>query len=275
MSKSNLEQLDDWCRQACGHIRFEPDASKVEKELRSHMEDHYDVLVSSGMDEDVAVLKTVDTMGDPDVVGQALDKLYNPTIGWAWFFSVLALVCLLVMVPFSIASQNWDTDGHPMQFIHEPDIWPFTQTEHGTSHRTLLVEPDAAAQVGDYTFHIDQASIWESNSGEKTLYFRLDASHLPWVPELNGTGVSRHFTITYDQGKQWIVGSNSYPGDSSYYYSYSYDGAYYFPTHYDPLTDTFVIKVSGFDGSEWFDLNYDWGDYQFTLHVDLTGGDAL
>lgn len=100
MSKTNQDLFDSWCHQAANHIRFGPDAAKVEKELRNHLEDHRDALMISGVAEDVAIQQAVRAMGDPDEVGQAMSKLYSPLIGWLWVLSVAVLVPLFCMCCF-------------------------------------------------------------------------------------------------------------------------------------------------------------------------------
>lgn len=40
--------FDDWCYHAVAQIRFKPDREAVFRELKDHLEDHYDDLLTQG-----------------------------------------------------------------------------------------------------------------------------------------------------------------------------------------------------------------------------------
>ena len=64
------EKSDTYIREVTSHVKFPFDRRAVAKELREHMEDLYEDLLSQDIEEEQAAQLTVDYMGDSEEVGK-------------------------------------------------------------------------------------------------------------------------------------------------------------------------------------------------------------
>lgn len=82
-----------WVDAVCEQVRFQPDRRGIEKELRTHYEDHVRDLLRLGRPRELAEERALAAMGNAQEVGRALDKVHKPWLGWLWEASrALALV---------------------------------------------------------------------------------------------------------------------------------------------------------------------------------------
>lgn len=72
-------------------LRYKKAYSEIERELNDHMEDQKQAYLAQGMDEEEAELRAVREMGDPVVVGEALDKVHRPQTDWSLIAMAVAL----------------------------------------------------------------------------------------------------------------------------------------------------------------------------------------
>lgn len=72
-------------------LRYKKAYSEIERELNDHMEDQKQAYLAQGMDEEEAELRAVKEMGDPVVVGEALDKVHRPQTDWSLIAMAVAL----------------------------------------------------------------------------------------------------------------------------------------------------------------------------------------
>ena len=92
--------MNSWLDTALSRVRFKHDRKAIGTELRAHMEDKAEHLMSSGMDYSQASQAAVEAMGDPVEVGRALDRVHSPWLGRLWLISralvIVLLLCLLI-----------------------------------------------------------------------------------------------------------------------------------------------------------------------------------
>lgn len=63
-------------------IKYEPIRENIEEELKSHIEDAKDDLMSKGLEENEAEEKAVEAMGNPENIGKKLNKIHRPKFDW-------------------------------------------------------------------------------------------------------------------------------------------------------------------------------------------------
>ncbi|WP_313525070.1 permease prefix domain 1-containing protein [Anaerotignum sp.] len=98
---------EDYIKRVLSHVKFKYDHNTIYFELRDHLEDRYDDFLSEGLTEEEAAKAVLTCMGDPDMIGEELDRVHNPVLGWIWrclrmVFIVLVIANILPI--FSLAS---------------------------------------------------------------------------------------------------------------------------------------------------------------------------
>ena len=88
------EPWERYLNDVVSHVRFAFDRRKIRQELREHMEDLYEDLLSQDIDEKQAAELTVDYMGDSEELGKELDKAHHPVLGYVWL--ILGILCIVV-----------------------------------------------------------------------------------------------------------------------------------------------------------------------------------
>lgn len=88
------EPWERYLNDVVSHVRFAFDRRKIRQELREHMEDLYEDLLSQDIDEKQAAELTVDYMGDSEELGKELDKAHHPVLGDVWL--ILGILCIVV-----------------------------------------------------------------------------------------------------------------------------------------------------------------------------------
>ena len=78
------DEFQAWVDAVCGEVRFRPDRKAIEKELRIHYEDHCKALERLDYEPELAAKRSLRAMGDAQEVGQALDRVHKPWLGWLW-----------------------------------------------------------------------------------------------------------------------------------------------------------------------------------------------
>ena len=90
------EPWERYLNDVVSHVRFAFDRRKIRQELREHMEDLYEDLLSQDIDEEQAAQLTVDYMGDSEELGKELNEAHNPVLGYVWLW-VRRLFILILM----------------------------------------------------------------------------------------------------------------------------------------------------------------------------------
>lgn len=95
------EKFDTYIREVTSHVKFRFDRRAIGQELREHMEDLYEDLLSQDIDEEQAAQLTVDYMGDSEELGKELNEAHNPVLGYVWLW--VRRLFILVFIFFWIA----------------------------------------------------------------------------------------------------------------------------------------------------------------------------
>ncbi|MDD5945584.1 MAG: permease prefix domain 1-containing protein [Clostridia bacterium] len=79
-----LPEFNSYTDRVLTHIKFRYDHEGIRQELNEHLEDMTEDYMSEGMTENEAVSMAVLNMGDPDEIGEELNKAHSPLLGIVW-----------------------------------------------------------------------------------------------------------------------------------------------------------------------------------------------
>ena len=76
-----MNDIDRYLDQACRQVNG-PDSLRahLRKELKEHLEEAIDALVSEGMSTDDATAKAIEDLGDPEIVRDGMESVYGPGV---------------------------------------------------------------------------------------------------------------------------------------------------------------------------------------------------
>ena len=94
-----MDDFLNWKATVLERVRFRPDRQAIAVELTAHYEDHVRDLERLDYPPELAKQRALDAMGDPELIGRALDRVHKPWLGWLWMASraLLTMACLLCL----------------------------------------------------------------------------------------------------------------------------------------------------------------------------------
>lgn len=104
------ERFNEYGKAVCGYVRHATGKEKaaIRKELEDHMTDHAQALLEVGFPEDHAYRVAVESMGDPETVGKALNKEYP--LHWLILSrGLLVVIPILAVLLVFLVAQSWTT----------------------------------------------------------------------------------------------------------------------------------------------------------------------
>ncbi len=111
--RSPDQALSNFLDLVCREIRFKSIHQSITKELTGHIEDQKEAYIKQGLDEEAALIKAVEQMGDPVKVGKQLNQAHRPKTEW----SIVAIMAVLVMLSGSIQYFLSRASIGPIRFI--------------------------------------------------------------------------------------------------------------------------------------------------------------
>lgn len=74
--------VDNFLNEVCKHIKYKKAHSEISEELQNHIKDRIQDFIHSDFDEETAIKKAVEAMGNPVELGIELNKFHKPYLGW-------------------------------------------------------------------------------------------------------------------------------------------------------------------------------------------------
>lgn len=104
-----MSAFSDWRDQVTALVRFWPDRNSIARELTAHCEDHVRDLERLDYPWQLAEERALAVMGDPELIGKALDRVHKPWLGWLWVASraILVLTLLTALVLGAEPAGQW------------------------------------------------------------------------------------------------------------------------------------------------------------------------
>lgn len=275
-----MRYIEQWCDSAVSYIRFPPDRPAVRQELFEHMQDKYDGYIEDGLAPSEAERKTIQEMGSDRETGQLLRRIHKPYLGWIWRLTQWALVIALIVA--LVNGIQWGKDGVFEEITYDyfdPFGASVYETENLNYERLLYLEPNSSAKCGGYTFTVTKVAYWEGThqtplAGEKetnSFDFRLEVFNpRPWADH---TGAPRWLSAVDSLGNYYYSQYEHFTTTEEYSEPFLWGNVYSTAL----LTYTWDMNLEGYvsQQADWIDLCYDRGGMEFTIRIDLTGGEGV
>lgn len=107
---NQFKDKESFLNLVCQSVRAKNLHKKIRKELSDHIEDQTEAYITKeGMDENQALIRAIEDMGDPLLVGKELNEAHKPLVEW----SVLITTVLFLLISagmqylFSITESPW------------------------------------------------------------------------------------------------------------------------------------------------------------------------
>ena len=260
-----MRDFYDWKKEVLRHVRFFFDHEAIEKELAAHYEDSVADFLRIGYDRDLAESRALTAMGDAEEVGRGLDRAHSPFLGWAWQFSRVLAVILVVMV---LHSGLWIGDGWNIwrDFVsdegrYQTEYVGVSEEKRGEYERVAVTSCSGTFERAGYTFSIPHAAIWKSDHEGTDIYW-LSAAITAEDDRFwdNGPYYSA-MTITSDWGKTWYGSWRN--GDDSYFNGYTVERT--------PFREPVVLTACLIETpTKWLELDYPYGE-GWTIRLEWEG----
>ena len=244
-----------WCGTAVEQVRFRPDHAAIARELAAHLEDHRADLERLGYDRSLATERTLRAMGDPVVVGRALDRAHKPALGWLWKISRWLVMLTLAVCLLNAWSAVWNRQVPDVTSWLDPEpahSWEEYQPE---SFQRLTCPPPF--RTGAYTIEVEQVVYYreeELRRGNLSIDLRFRTLKF-W---LEGPALGENLEAVDSNGVRYTWYQYPYVGGSG-----PNDG------HFQ---NAMWISVSGIEGTPaWIDISHRTAGW--TIRVELPQGE--
>lgn len=91
-------KLNKFLESICEQIRWKKAHTIVSEEIRNHVIDQKNAFVDKGLDEESAMEKAIEEMGDPVLIGTELDRTHRPKMEW----NIFLLTGIMIILGFGI-----------------------------------------------------------------------------------------------------------------------------------------------------------------------------
>lgn len=201
------ELFENYIKAVTSHVKFRFDRYDIGQELREHMEDLYEDLLSQDIDEEQAAQLTVDYMGDSEEVGKELNEVHHPLWGWIWLVTRwIARLCVVVLVLWGL-----------IQGISFGETY-LQQIEHKNGNVVYTISPVLEAQLYGSEVQIEEIRYYDDGTLEYTYTIRQN----PWLSGgLGRSGIDAEIyvgeevcrgngglfasnSLFYKKGREWI-----------------------------------------------------------------------
>ena len=246
-----MSAFTDWRDQVTAQVRFKPDRQVIAAELTAHYEDHVRDLERLDYPPELAKQRALAAMGDPELIGKALDRVHKPWLGWLWEASraLLTMACLLLACAVLIGG------------VPDVGAWLRPTTAWGSltekDDRALACPPDV--KMGPYTLHTEEARSAagvDSRGEEDALLLSLTSS--TWQFWLEGPFLHGCLEAVDSNGAHYTAYHSPYIAGSG--------------PNTGHFRNAFWIQVDGIENDpEWIEITHNYAGW--TLHVDLPGGE--
>ena len=272
------KRLNDWCDEVLAQVRFRMDHNAIRAELEAHMEDRCAALEELNYPPELAAERTLKAMGDPAVVGKALDKEHSPWLGWCWIVSVVAVFLMAVVVVIEVQESHatlgrfWDRIVETVAPTPPEEMWPEldenfdAQAAYGFDYTCIGVSSAGAVDAGKWTVEIPKAVWWDRF--DKYTYVAILLTVTPDMPWYGCEFENINELLMLDSNGNYNLGSSAkvnFAKSSGFpWYSASY-------ASHSLVQGKYFIGVTIKGDADWLEFTWPYGDHPWTLRVEKEG----
>lgn len=245
--------FDDWCYHAVAQIRFKPDRQAVFDELKAHLEDHYEDLLSQGHSPEKAQRLAMEAMGDPEEIAPQLSAIHKPWLGYIYRAVKWVTIPLCVWAIFLFVAHF---GSHIHALISTANYDSLREVGEGGFYS----QPNVVDSSDGYRFKITEAAV---NANGDTVHLELQSVRLFWLQK---PAVLNHFYAVDSLGNHYASRFQAQYDDVP---RVTWGGGFY-----SQFFTSDHLEISYFDKrAEWVELRYDRDGRDIRLRIDLTGGE--
>lgn len=246
--------FDTWCYYASAQIRFKPDREAVFHELKAHLEDHYDDLISQGCSHERAMQLAMEAMGDPEEIAPQLGQIHKPWLSYLYRAVRWITIPLCAWAVFLLVA-------HTGSHLHARLSTANYDSLRDKAESGLYCQPNVSDESDGYRFTVTEAAV---NKAESILYLELQVTYWPWMPH---PGIVNYFWATDSLGNYYACRQDQMYNDVP---KVAYQGGFY-----SQCFEANNLQVRHFDSrAQWLELHYDRDGRDIVLRIDLPGGEA-
>lgn len=99
------KEIEEYLDKICSYVKYKRDRQAIREEIGAHINERIWDLKHDGLNEEEAVARAIESMGDADSIGISLNKVHNPILGWIFYITNMAakLVIGFVIVLFVVS----------------------------------------------------------------------------------------------------------------------------------------------------------------------------
>lgn len=245
--------FDEWCARAVSQIRYRPDKDTVYRELKAHMEDHYDALIDKGFSSEEARKMALDAMGSAEIIAPQLGNIHRPYLGYLYSVTKFLAIAACSWALFLLVAFTW---SHFHSVFSTANYKSLQEEGRGGFYS----HPNVSDSSDGYRFKITEAAV---NTDGDTLYLELQTAYWPWMQEPE---ISNWFWAADSNGRYYASRAEAQYADipritiGGGFYSQGFTSQNLQITHFDST-------------AEWVELHYDRDGRSIVLRVTLVGGE--
>lgn len=149
--------LDDFSNEVVKHVKFKFDRDDIKQELNDHMEDMLDEFMSENIERETAEKMVIDCMGNPDEIGEELNKEHNPVIGWIWAVSRVIAIILIILSILPVLNVG---------IMTVLSVFSGYSTDRSKDEIVYEIKPDDKFLIDDTYVKIDEVILYNDNDVE-------------------------------------------------------------------------------------------------------------
>ena len=92
------KKIDKFLSSVCNYIKNKEVHKEVYEELKSHIYEIVEEYEESGLTEEEAINKAIERMGNPNDIGEKLNKVHKPKIDWI----NIGLITIMMLIGLGI-----------------------------------------------------------------------------------------------------------------------------------------------------------------------------
>ena len=191
----------DFVNRVLSHVKFKYDHAEIAKELNDHIEDMADELMKSGIDESKAKEMAEGFMGDPDEIGEELNREHSAVLGWVWRISRIIVIALFIMLMPTFLNTGLLAANTALNVFEG----------YGENEAESVVKTDINGKIDDVYIFVDEVRLYDNGNIDvcyRTLHNPFGKSQI-WSFSLNGC-------FKDELGNKYYGGGSSSAGFVSY-----------------------------------------------------------
>lgn len=102
---NQYHSVEEYINEVQKHIRWKRARNIATLDLKQHIQDQFDVYTSKGMETNLALEKSIRSMGNPETIGKELDCAYRPKINIILIELTIAFLLLGLVINYLLEGQ--------------------------------------------------------------------------------------------------------------------------------------------------------------------------